>query len=333
MNNNGGRNFFNGAGLDDMPQQNSMNSFDNSGMMNNTPQPMDNGMGMNTGFGPQPMDMPMMNNDMGMNSNNGFIDMSQSVNMNNQNNMNTGFNDMPQQSPMNTFDNSGMMGSTPQPMDNGMNAGFGSQPMDMPAMNNNMNNNMNNMGMNQPMGMTPQPMMNNNMGMSQQNVVQPMGGATGTPKGKFNFAENKGGILIAVASVAVIGVLLVLFVFHKTISCSADIGDTELGAFMDFSDYGIEITVDYKQEFWFGKPTSAAMIMTVDFSEYDEDEMGMDKDDFKDSIKDSLGDEYEVEDKGDKLVMTMVADKDDLEDSDDYDDVIDEMEDMGLTCK
>ena len=397
---NNGRNFFNGAGLDEIPENNSMNSFDNQGMMGNTGfnnmsqqnsmNSFDNSNMMNSS--PQPMDMSMMGNDMGMNNSNSFIDMSQAVNMNNQGTMNTGFTDMSQPSSMNSFDNQGMMGGNPQPMDmpvmnqnvgmnntgftdmnnqgmmntefadmsqpssmnsfdnQGMmgNTGFNNmsqqvpmnsfdnsnmmnsnpQSMDMPMMNQNM-------GMNTGVGSQPMntPMMNPGMGMPQQNIVQPISG--NAPKGKFNFAENKGGIIIAVVSVAVIAVLLVLFVFHKTLTCSADIEDTSMGLLFDgLSEYGVEITMESKTDFWFGKPTSSAIIMTVDLSDYDEDATGQDKDDFKESLIEALGDDYDIKEKGDKITMSMVADKDDLEDSDtEYDELEEEMEDMGLTCK
>ena len=394
---NNGRSFFNGAGLDDMPQQNSMG---NSGMINNGFNDMSQQNPMNTfdnqgimNNNPQPMDMPMMNNDMGMNSNNGFVDMSQAVNMNNQGMMNTGFgdmnnqgmmnsgfNDMSQQNPMNTFDSPSMM-STPHPMDmptmtndTGINHGFNPQSMDTPMMNQNMgmdnfgfsdmnNQNMMNNGFNdmsqqnpmnsfdnsgmmnnnpQPMDMPmmnqnmnmQQPMMNPGMGMPQQNIVQPTAG--NAPKGKFNFAENKGGIIIAVVSVAaVVALALVLFVFHKSLKCSADIADTDFGMlFGDMSSYGIEMTMESKTEFWFGKPTSSVMSMVVDFSDFDEDKMGMDKDEVKESLIDSMGDDADVKEKGDKVIITMETDKDDLEDFDEeYDDLKDTMEDAGLTCK
>jgi hypothetical protein len=232
--------------------------------------------------------------------------------------MNTGFGDM---------NNQGMMNNNPQPMDMpmmnndmGMNQGFNPQPMDAPMMNQNMN--------------MQQPMMNPGMGMPQQNVFQPSNG--NVPKGKFNLKENKGGIIIAVVSVAaVVALALVLFVFHKSLKCSADIADTDFGIlFGDMSSYGIEITMESKMEFWFGKPTSSVMSMVVDFSDFDEDEMGMDKDEVKESLIDSMGDDADVKEKGDKVIITMETDKDDLEDSDEeYDDLKDTMEDAGLTCK
>ena len=103
----------------------------------------------------------------------------------------------------------------------------------------------------------------------------------------------------------------------------------------DMGSYGIEMTIESKTEYWFGKPTSSVISFVVDLSDYDEDEFGVDKDEMKDSIIDSMGEDADVKEKGDKIIITMETDKDDLEESDntEYDDLKDDMEDMGLTCK
>lgn len=248
------------------------------------------------------------NNNQGMMNNQPM--MNQQPMMNNQN-----------QQPM--YDQN-MMGQQPmmnqQPMVNQQPMmGQGQQPM----YNQNMMNQQPMMG-NQGM-MGQQPMMNNQV---QQPMMGqgPMGGNYGaTVKPKIQLTPK----MIGIGAVAVVAVVLflVLFVFHKTLSCTTE---EEM--------YGMEMVATTKIEFWFGKATSATATIKVDFSEMDED-----YEDYKDEIKDSFLSEYEddddyvIKEKGDVVTITMKKSKDMddyLEDEDDsYDDAKDYFEDLDFTCK
>lgn len=183
--------------------------------------------------------------------------------------------------------------------------------------------------MNNNMGMNQQPM-NNGM-MNGQPVMnqQPMNnGGVANQFGPKGVKLNNKMILIGVLGVAVIAVLLVFFVFHKTLSCTTD---EEI--------FGVNMEMKVEASYWFGKITSAKAEMTVDFSDYDEDDFGMELDEYKEQFLESFEDEddYKIKDKGDVVVITMneYADMDDLleDDSESYDDAVDYFEDIGFTCK
>ena len=287
MNNNDRKDFFYGAGLDEN---------NNQGMMNNN-------MGMNQ--------QPMMNNNMGMNQQ---PMMNNNMGMNQQPMMNNGMG-MNQQPMMNNN-----MGMNQQPMMNN-NMGMNQQPM----MNNNMGMNQQPM-MNNGMGMNQQPMMNNNMGMNQpQNNMggyhMPTPSAGG---GKINIAallRDKRIIGIAVGVVAVI-FILVFFVFHKTLKCTAE---EEIA--------GVKMEMTQSVEYWFGKPTKLKSRSVVDLSDVDEDQRESMIEYYEEAAEEADEDQHlKVKVSGDKVIITS-SEKIDEDDMDDYDDAKDSAEDAGFTCK